>query len=312
MLEKFVACAADARSACEARAPVPHAFALPPERGYEECHPSLRAAAEALEALRGARSVFEDPVPYARGIVNLMKACAAEGRAGRVEDLFHRLPRFPRMADLDDLLGDGARVFASAALAAGDLDTAEQACRHGFPDVPGFRQAEMRLEAALPLIVRHLSAGDYPRALSFFRPFVPGQSNPSWVPLPAISETPEEAGARRRFLRRLAGAAGVLFDHLERGLLFPEMEELYVLLGSLEGTDEVLELRLGKAAALVRLAVAAGRLSDGVRYYGVLSLLSFMEGADELISRSLLLLTEAFRDTGDDFAVQRLIYGYGM
>ncbi|MDR1037062.1 MAG: hypothetical protein LBT40_10970 [Deltaproteobacteria bacterium] len=310
MLEKFAESAAGARAACESRASGPLAMSFPPEQLYEDCHPTLREAADALEALRGGRDIFADPAAYGRGLVDLMKAYAAEGRLGRVEELFHRLPRFPKIPELDDLLCDAARVYAGAALAAGDLTAAEQACSDGFPEMPGFRQAEMRLEAAVMLIVRHLSADDYPRALSFFRPFVPGTHGPSWAPMPLISESPEEARARRRYLRRLAGAAGVLFDHLERHQLFPEMVELYGCLERMDGTDEVLELRLAKAAALVRLAVKTGKLHDGMRFYGTLGLLSYMEGSDELISSSLMLLTEAYRDTGDDTAVQRLINGY--
>ncbi|MDR1039560.1 MAG: hypothetical protein LBR80_05215 [Deltaproteobacteria bacterium] len=308
-LETFVSKAAGARAACEARAEGPVAALGPPSDGCERCLPALSEAVDALEALHGAMAVFESPVDYSQGILDLMKAYAWEGRLEKVEELFHRLPRFPRSPELDDRLSEGAMVFSMAALAAGDLPTAEQCCRDGFPDVTGYLHGARRLEAAVLIIARRLSDGDYDAAAAFFMPFVPGVRNPSWAPRPVIGESPEERDARQGFLRRLADAAGALFDHCERRQLFVEMTELYEALERLENSDAVLDLRLLKAASLVRLAVETGRLSEAVRYYGALSSLSHLDDSGELMSRMLMLLTEAYRDTGDESAAQRLISG---
>ncbi|MDR1314817.1 MAG: hypothetical protein LBQ12_14290 [Deltaproteobacteria bacterium] len=308
-LQKFAECAAAARSACEARAAGRVASFGPPVDGTEICVPALAEASGALDDLNGGKAAFENPVEFASAVVDLMKAYACERRPEMVEKLFHRLPRFPRADDLDDRLSEGARIFSSAALDVGDLVTAEQACCDGFPDGHCFKTAAKRLEAAVLLIAKHLTLGDFRKALQFFRPFVPDMSNPSWAPKPTLGESWEEAEARKGFERRLSEAAAALFDHCERFQLFAEMSDLYDMVEKLGGADELAELRLAKSAALVRLAVETGRLSDGVHYYGSLSCLSYLDSSGETLSKTLMILIDAFRDTGDEYAVQKLITG---
>jgi hypothetical protein len=253
--------------------------------------------------------VFRRPVAYAEGILDLMRACAADGRADAVECLFHRLPRVPRSPGLDDVLAEAGRVYAVAKLAAGDLRAAEQACRDGFPEGRCFGIASRRLEAAALLMERHLADGDCARAAGLFLPFVPGQGRPSWAPAPSAPETAREREARESFGERLAEAAGALFDHCERNRRLDVMERLYEALPGLEPTDAVLRLRLEKAAALARLAVESGRLSDGVRYYEIVTGLAHLDPTGEAVSRTLMLLVEAYRETGDETTVSRLTSG---
>jgi hypothetical protein len=304
--------AALARSVCEGLATlslVPSALSPPPGVAEAACGEATAKALGALDELKGSGAVFLSPGAYARGILDLMKACASAGRADQVEALFLLMPRFSRVPELDETLAGAADVYSGSALRAGDVGAAEQACRSGFPEGGGYRCAALRLEAAARLVSWHLRRGDYVSAAEIFMHFVPGLRKPCWAPSPSIGETSWERESRLRFPGRLAEVAGSLFGFCEREGLLEEMEELYRAVELLDAADEIVELRLAKAAALARMAVEAGRLSDAVRHYGTMAALSHLDGAGELICSTLILLTDAYRDVGDDEAVLRLISG---
>jgi hypothetical protein len=308
-LDNFALKAAGARAACEALAGRRRVSRVGREAGEppQAAAPALADAAGAFLALKGRREVFERPEAYAEGILDLMQAYAAAGRAEEVERLFYCLPRVPSTPALDEILSKAGLALAEAELAAGDTDMAEMACRGAFPDVPTFANALRRLKAARKLMSVRLADGDYAGAAELFMPFIPRLRRPSWAPIPAIGAQEAEREDRKRYERLLAVAAGSLFGFCEANGLFDEMADLYLGLGLLEGSAGILEARLELGAALVRLAARKGRLSEGMRYFGTLSCLSDLEGAPGLISGAMESLVEAYRETGDEMVVRRLI-----
>jgi DNA-binding SARP family transcriptional activator len=270
---------------------------------------SLFRAHRLLNGILLDKAHLDDPLKFGESVLTLMKAHSALGETSLMEESFHAIPKhLGSWGEMDRVISEAAKTLTLSYLETGKLTKASQAFKGAFPEPKTIDLALERIKVAVSLMRSHLERNEAVPAAEIFFHFVPGGG--SLALRPALPKSGPDAGDEKEKLDEyhnwLGVAAEALFDRHGKARDHRGMELLLESLEKLGGRDSVMRLRVRCVAALLKLAVDAGRLPDAMRFYGVLTSLAHMEEAMGLIPEAVSILKEAYRDAGDLEAVSRL------
>jgi tetratricopeptide (TPR) repeat protein len=267
---------------------------------------SLQIAWELMNEVLLCPHARARPSILAEGMLDLMKAFDIYVRSNELEHIFFLLPRGVKDEALDQVLSRAAHLITSHYLKWDNAVGALEVFLHGFPDPITTHLLFERLEIAQELIEYLLQRDHLEQAVDLFFLFVPDFLVYCLI-LPKVrAQLERDIALRHRYQELILAALKKLSFHCEKALNLKELKVIYKALEFL-GYEEKIHLgRLVVVAALVKVAVKIGRLSDATSYFGVLTSLSHLEEAKDFIPRALLALQEAYRDTGDLEALNRL------
>jgi tetratricopeptide (TPR) repeat protein len=253
------------------------------------------------------KATSEEPKKLFEGVICLMEAHASLGECKLLEDLFHVLPRQSQGdPELEEVLTQAASLLTNAYLDQGKTTKAIQAFKGAYPATVNLELRLKRVKTSLRVIEYLLVRKESREAAALLYDYAMESGGLSLGPLENLLRTENNGELFDEYFGYVHKAVSDIFLHLEKNLDFKEMERLYELLEDLGRHDLVLRLRVEKVIPLLNTALKLGRLSDAMRYHGVLTSLAHLDGAMELIPIATETLMEAYRETGDMEAVQRI------
>jgi hypothetical protein len=307
-LENFCQAASKALDLCRSRSGS-YEFTLDKGREAEKSlEDALIRAHELMVLAIGDKESSLNPRKLFGGVFYLMEAYASLGESNLLEDLFHLIPRvIGGDGGLEEILCDAATLLVETYVKLGKTTKAIQAFKGAYPDSGKLELRVRKAKTGLKVIEYLLKGNESRDAAALVYDFA---SEREGVRLGLRDDFPgdeRDRELRKEYFQCLYKAVGDVFLALEEDLNFKEMERLYDLLANLGYHDLILKLRVELLIPVLHTALKLGRLSDAMRYYAVLTSLAHLDGAMKLIPEATETLMEAYRETGDLEAVDRIV-----